>query len=235
MIGSGRGRREVLTLVAAAALVLAAVPSLLAHSLLSSPSAPPRPVNAAATHDATRVELVPGASEARYRAQEVLVGRGVNEAVGRTRDVSGAVALAPSGTVLGEQSRISVDLRTLQSDERMRDSYAQRMTLHTDRYPTADFIVGAAPDLPVPIPTAGEAVFRLLGDLTIHGVTRPATWQINATFADGEVVGTAVTDIHFTDFGMEPPRAGPVLSIEDALRLEIEFRAAITPAMSLGQ
>src|SRR4051812_38117096 len=52
-----------------------------------------------AAADATRVELVPGSTEARYRAQEVLSGYGVNEPVGRTSEATGAVLLDETGAV----------------------------------------------------------------------------------------------------------------------------------------
>jgi hypothetical protein len=31
---------------------------------------------------------------------------------------------------------------------------------------------------------------------------------------------------------MEPPRAGPVLSIEDSVRLEIDVRGAVAPSLA---
>jgi len=220
-----------------AALALAALP-LLAAALVAHPAADAVRgevvgLRAAAVADATRADLIPGGSEARYRAQEVLTGYGVNEAVGRTSDVTGAVLLDASGGVFADQSRISVDLRSLRSDSTMRDRYIQRSTLETQNYPTADFVVSAAPGLPSPLPASGDAMFQLVGDLTVHGVTQPTTWEVTATFGDGEVRGLAATSVRITDFGMEPPRAGPVLSIDDGMRLEIDFRASVSPSMGL--
>lgn len=202
----------------------------------------PPPVSAAASllrlnvvrtrRDAVRVELVSGAAEARYRAQEVLSGRGFNEAVGRTSAVTGGILLDDLGGVVASQSRISVDLTTLVSDNAMRDRYIQRATLQTEEYPTAAFQVMSAPGLPQPLPTSGTASFTLVGELTVHGVTRPTTWDATATFADGEVQGTASTTVLLTDFGMEPPRAGPVLSIEDAVRLELDVRGTVAPSLA---
>jgi polyisoprenoid-binding protein YceI len=114
----------------------------------------------------------------------------------------------------------------------MRDRYIQRSTLQTQQYPSAEFVVTAAPGLPIPLPTSGSATFELVGDLTVHGVTRSATWQTTATFAEREVTGTASTTVLITDFGMEPPRAGPVLSIEDAVRLELDVRATVAPSIA---
>jgi polyisoprenoid-binding protein YceI len=226
-------RGGVLALIAAGVLVVVAL-SVQASQIVPAAGATQSRSVVSAADDATRVDLPAGGSEARYRAQEVLAGRGFNEAVGRTSDVTGSLLLDASGAVLPDRSKISVDLRSLRSDSTMRDNYIRRSTLQSDRYPTADFVVGAANGLPSPLPTSGDATFELAGDLMVHGVTRPATWQVTATFAGGDVTGVAATDVRITDFGMEPPRAGPVLSIEDALRLEIEFRASVLPAVSLA-
>ena len=187
---------------------------------------------ARARHDAVRVEFVNGAGEARYRAQEVLSGRGFNEAIGRTASITGGVVLDDAGGVVPSQSRISVDLMTLQSDNAMRDRYIQRATLQTAQFPTAELQLTQAVGLPQPLPTSGTSAFTLMGDLTVHGVTRPTIWDATATFEEGEVVGTASTTILLTDYGMEPPRAGPVLSIEDAVRLELDVRGRVSPSLA---
>ncbi len=174
----------------------------------------------------TRLTLLPGASEARYRAREQLVGRTLpSDAVGSTTDVGGSIVLDSGGASVAERSRIAVDLRSLRSDESRRDNWIQRNTLETSRFPNADFAVEQVSGLPSPLPATGQASFQMLGNLTVHGVSRPVTWETTATFAADSVSGTATTDVTMTEFGMAPPRVGPVLSIEDGLKLEVEFRA----------
>src|SRR6185369_14148280 len=73
----------------------------------------PASARSVAHQDSTRVELVASGSEARYRAQEQLAGRGFNEAVGRTSGVQGAIVLGADGSVLADESKIIVDLSTL--------------------------------------------------------------------------------------------------------------------------
>jgi polyisoprenoid-binding protein YceI len=184
-----------------------------------------------AASDAVKLVLDSSASQARYRAREQLVGRTLpSEAVGTSRAVSGTLVLAPDGTFLADQSNISVDLRRLQSDESRRDNFIRGDTLQTNRFPMATFVPRQVQGLSVPLPTSGEATFQLAGDLTVHGVTKPVTWQVTAQFDGGSVSGTATTSVKITDFGMTPPRAGPVLSIEDALTLELAFTAAAQEA-----
>jgi polyisoprenoid-binding protein YceI len=228
-------RHAVKALIAATVLVLVAlvVPRLLVAAMPAVRAEALQPGSGAgAVQDTTRVDLVVDGSEARYHAQEVLSGRGVNEAVGRTPGVQGTILLDANGAVLPDQSKITVDLTGLKSDSALRDNYIKRMTLQTGQYPTADFTVTSAPGLPQPLPTSGNATFQLVGDLTVHGVTRPTTWDATATFSDGEVTGSATTTVLISDFGMEPPRAGPVLSIEDSVRLELDVKGTVAPSIA---
>jgi len=215
------------------AIVVAVVP-FAAEASKSAPAVSDVPLSAAvsARSEATRVDLIAGGSEARYRAQEVLAGRGANEAVGRTSDVAGMIQVEADGTIAPDQSRISVDLRTIRSDSAMRDNYIKRSTLRVDQFPMADFVVTGAPGLPVPLPTSGSATFELVGDLTVHGVSRPTTWEVTATFADREVTGNATTTVLMTDFGMTPPRVGAVVSIEDSVKLEMDVKATVAPSIA---
>jgi polyisoprenoid-binding protein YceI len=194
------------------ALVLA-----LAVGLLSGPEA------VSAQGQATRLTIAPG-SEARFRAREVLVGRTLpSEAVGVTRDVSGAVAIAPDGAILADQSAIVVDLRNLQTDTDRRDAFIKSNTLEVDQYPTVTFVPTAAEGLPNPLPGSGHASFLLIGDLTIRDATQPAVWNVTADFAETMVTGLAATSITFDQYGMEKPTVSRVLSIEDEFKLEIDF------------
>lgn len=192
----------------------------------SAPAATTAPAPAASGSNVTLV-LDASASSATYRARETLVGRSLpSEAVGTTKKVSGTIVLDPSGDPVDDQSHITVDLTTLQSDESRRDNFIKGQTLNTSRFPTATFVPRSVQGLPAPLPTSGQATFALSGDLTVHGTTRPVTWQVTATFGNANMTGNATTTVQITDFGMSPPKAGPVLSIEDQLTLELNFAAA---------
>jgi polyisoprenoid-binding protein YceI len=176
----------------------------------------------------TRVSAVPGASEARYRAHEQLVAQTLpNDPIGRTTDVSGELLLTPDGGVDSAASKIVVDLRTLTSDEEDRDEYIQRETLQTAQFPYAEFTPTSVSGLPMPLPTSGSSSFQLTGPLTVHGQTKVVTWDSTASFTGNVAVGTASVKVKITDFGMTPPQIFPVLSIQDELTLEIDYRASI--------
>ena len=173
-----------------------------------------------------RLVLDATSTQASYHAQEQLVGRSVgSEAVGTSNAVSGTLVLGQDGSVKSDQSQIQVDLRQLTSDESRRDNFIKGQTLQTTQYPTATFVPRSVQGLATPLPSSGQSTFQLGGDLTVHGVTKPVTWQVTAQFSDTGVSGNATTNVNISDFGMTPPRAGPVLSIEDGLTLEMVFTA----------
>jgi polyisoprenoid-binding protein YceI len=201
-----------------------------AQATQGTTAAQPTPPSVAAQPAAgasTRLVIDTSASKASYHAHEQLVGRTLpSEAVGTSSSVSGSLVLAADGSIVADQSKISVDLSKLQSDESRRDNFIKGSTLQTSRYPMATFIPREAQGLPSPLPTSGEVTFQLVGDLTVPGVTRPVTWQVTAEFGGATVSGAATTSVNISDFGMTPPKAGPVLSIEDGLTLELAFTAA---------
>lgn len=219
-------------LMATTVLIVAAVVApLMLAAAAPAPVVPVAP-RSAARLDTTRVDIVAGSSEARYRAHETLSGQGFNEAIGRTSGVQGAIVLDAAGGVVAEQSKIIVEMTTLTSDSTTRDNYIRRNTLQVDQFPTAEFTVTSAPGLPTPLPTSGNANFQLVGDLTVHGVTRPTTWNATATFSEGGVTAAATTTVLMTEFGMEPPKVGRVLSIEDSVQLELDVNGTVAPSIA---
>ena len=199
---------------------LAAAAALLA---LLTPG-PRRPAPHAALAGPIRLVLAPSGNEARWRVRERLASFDFpNDAVGVTRDIGGAIVLDDHGQVVPADSKITVNLTTLKSDRDMRDRYIQHRTLETDRYPTAVLAPTAFLKLRYPIPDSGTFTFEIVGDLTIHGVTKPTTWLVTAVARDGGFSGTALTRLTFEDFNLAQPRVPILLSIEDEINLEFQF------------
>lgn len=177
-----------------------------------------------------RLGLAGEGNLARFLVTEQLVGFDLpNDAIGTTSDITGQIVLAADGTVVSDESKFVVDLTTLKTDQSMRDGFIQRNTLQTSTYPNAEFVVTGITGLASPLPTSGAVTFQLIGDLTIHGVTRPTTWEVTAEIVGQELIGLAKTNFTFGDFGLTIPKVGRVLSIEDNIRLEYEFRLAVQP------
>ena len=62
----------------------------------------------------------------------------------------------------------------------------------------------------------------------MHGVTREVTWRVVATFAEGKASGLATTSFTFSTFNLTKRSLARVISVDDAINLEVEFRAAVT-------
>jgi polyisoprenoid-binding protein YceI len=215
----------------------AATPSPTPRTATPAPASPTATPAAQATQQASSegsqaptppggevVLTVAEGTEAAYVVREQLASLDFpNDAIGVTKQVEGAIVFRADGTVDAERSKLRVDLRTLTSDESRRDNFVRQNTLQTSQFPFAELVVQRVEGLSWPLPTAGSAEFQVHGDMTIHGVTKPLTWQVNATFSSTNVSGQATTDFPFGQFDMDVPRVFVVLSVEDNIQLRIEF------------
>jgi polyisoprenoid-binding protein YceI len=185
------------------------------------PQAPPKPFPLTLT-------LTDG-STASYRVREQLAGISFpSDAVGTSDALTGTIVLNKDGSIDSSQSKLTFDLRTLKSDQPMRDGFIQKRTLETDTYPTAVFVPKSIDGMPNPL--NGQFGFELKGDMTIHGVTAPVTWQGIATVDNnnGLVAGRAQTNFKFETFGLTVPQLARLLSVNDDIGLEIEVRFKIS-------
>jgi polyisoprenoid-binding protein YceI len=173
---------------------------------------------------------------ARYRVTEQLAGISFpNDAVGTTSAVTGTIVVNPDGT-FAPGSKLVVDLKTLTSDQPMRDGYIQTRTLETDKFPTLEIVPKRAIGLPAPLPASNQAQagFQLVTDMTLHGVTKETTWNIVATFANTTVGGRATATVEFATFNLTKPSLARLLSVDDKIHLEIEFRCSRTVVPASG-
>lgn len=175
--------------------------------------------------DTLRLVVANEGNEARYRVREQLARINFpSDAVGSTRVVSGRIVFDERGAIVAAQSEFIIDLASIATDSDRRDNYVRRNTLATAAHPSARFVPTGVTGLPFPLPASGEAQFRLTGTLTIREVTKPVSWDVTARFANGSVSGLAKTEFTFADFELPKPRVASVLSVDDDIRLEYEFR-----------
>ena len=173
---------------------------------------------------AVRLVIDTTATEVRYRVRERLVGKDLdNDAIGVTRAVSGQIALAADGSVVPDESKITIDVTGLKSDQDRRDGFVRRRLLVTDSFPSVIFAPTAIKDGPTTIPASGNGTFTLVGNLTVRGVTRPTTWTVKARYLPTSVLGSAATAFTFSDFTITQPRVPIVLSVSDTIKLEGDF------------
>ena len=168
--------------------------------------------------------VAPTGNEARYRIREQLVRMDLpSDAVGKTTEISGGIGVGADGQIILAESKFVVTVGSLKSDRDMRDGYVRRRVLETDQYPTVEFTPTGFRGLPKTLPTSGSHTFDVIGNLTVHGVTKPTTWHVTAEAKNGQVTGNASTLFTFADFNMPQPRVPVLLSVADSIRLEYDF------------
>jgi polyisoprenoid-binding protein YceI len=177
---------------------------------------------------AIRLEIQAG-SKAEYRVREQLARLNFpNDAVGTTESVTGAIVVRPDGS-FAPDSKLTIDLQTLRTDEPKRDGFVRENTLETNRYPRAEFVPQRQKGMPVPLPASSTANFQLIGDMTLHGVTAEQTWDVAASFAGDAVTAKATTKFNFAKYKITIPRIFGLLSVDDDIRLELNAKMLRRP------
>lgn len=223
--------------VAALALVLvlpaacggAASPSPSAVVVTVAPAASPSATAAATTApQASAITwTVDASSKATIRVREQLVRLpSPIDALITITGAQGAFTLNPDGT-FASNSKISVDMTTVTTDDRQRTDSIRRDPLEVTRFRTSELVPKTTTGLTLPLPSSGEFAFKLFGELTLHGVTKTVTFDVRATRADGRLTATAIANPSwkFGDFAMQPPTSFSVLSIVDEIRMEFALVA----------
>jgi polyisoprenoid-binding protein YceI len=173
--------------------------------------------------------VAPTGNEARYRVREQLAGVDLpTDAIGATKEVTGQIVVDANGTVNQASSKVTIGLKTMKSDKSRRDNYLKTHTLETEKFPSVQFVPTAIQGLTAK-PTATPSDFDVIGNLTVHGTTHPATWKVSAHADGNDIVGTAKTAFTFKDMGLDQPKVPIVLSVEDTIKLEYDFRFTPKP------
>jgi polyisoprenoid-binding protein YceI len=162
-------------------------------------------------------------SEAGYRVREQLAGFDAEtDAVGRTSDVGGSITLTGADDALQRtDGSITVDTTTIVSDEGRRDDRMRNEGLQTDQFPTATFTITEPVDIPAEAADGQEVELTLVGDLELHGVTKPVTIPATARLIDGQIQVAGTTTFALADFDITAPNVGGfIISIADEGALE---------------
>jgi polyisoprenoid-binding protein YceI len=206
-----------------------ALPSLPASSAAASPatSSEPGASTAGGGLDGTwQVDSTVGSfadfsgSFVGYRVQEELASIGAQEAVGRTPDVTGSLAI--SGATISAVE-VTADLTTLESDDDRRDGQLRRQGIETGTFPTSIFRLTTPVALGA-IPAEGDTIsVTATGELTLHGQTRTVEVPLQARLSGGVISVTGSIPIAFADYEIERPTSMLVLSIADAGTMEFQL------------
>ena len=149
---------------------------------------------------AFRLDVTEG-SKAGYRVREQLAGLSFpSDAVGSTSDVKGALVIKADGTLDNARSKITVDLRTLKSDQDMRDGFMRgERGLNTAKFDGGVCRQACRRDAwPLPSGQQAQTGFQLVGNMTLYGTTSEISWNVVITLNAKQVAGRATTEFPFT-------------------------------------
>jgi polyisoprenoid-binding protein YceI len=172
--------------------------------------------------------IVPAESEVRFVIDEVLNGS-PKTVVGVTSGVSGEIAVDFADTSTAQVRALSVDLTGLETDNGFRNRALHDAILQTGRaeFATATFVQTGISGLPQSVTVGQTYTFQITGDMTIHGVTKPLTFNATVTpVSETRLEGTASVSVLYADFDVRILRLpAQVASVEDTISLEIDFVA----------
>ena len=163
-----------------------------------------------------------GDTTAGFRIKESFAsGLTDHTAVGRSGDVTGSITI--DGTTIPEGGfTVGLDSLEFTDDPGIpvsnRANALKQNGLETDTFPEATFELTEPIDFGTE-PADGETVTATAtGDLTIHGVTKSVTFDVEAKVV-GDTIRVATVDpvpVKLADYDIEKPTLGPVASIDDA-------------------
>ena len=150
-----------------AAVAPTTAPAAAAPTSAAAANAPTAAPAASGAASGTRTfTIVPEQTEASYQVQEKFLNRELpNMALGKTNAVTGELQVSLDGKPSGKITKITVDLRTLTSDQSRRDSRIRTQWLESEKYPFAEFTSTDVQGTPDTYTEGQEVSFKLTGDM----------------------------------------------------------------------
>jgi polyisoprenoid-binding protein YceI len=174
---------------------------------------------------------VAAGSLAGYRVRERLANLDAeSDAVGRTSNVTGSITIESAGTTTTlTEGTLTVDTTTIASDEDRRDDRLRTEGLQTDQFPTATFTLTEPVEIPSAAVEGTASDVTLVGDLTLHSVTKSVWIPAKAQLVDGTIQVAGSISFALADYDIVAPNVGGfIISIADegALEFAVNFTKA---------
>jgi polyisoprenoid-binding protein YceI len=99
--------------------------------------------------------------------------------------------------------------------------------MEVDQYPEATFALTAPIEF-LSVPPVGEQITAsATGDLTLHGVTRPVTFDVTAEAGDDRIGVLGNIPVRFADYDIDNPSISGITTEDNGL---LEFVLVFEPA-----
>lgn len=149
-------------------------------------------------------EAVPGESTLAYRLVHPM-----HKVHGVTKDFKCTVDL--TADTVTSKIHVAADVKTFDSGNSNRDSHAMEV-IQARKYPRVEFESDS-------VKKEGDK-YRVAGNLTFHGVTRPVDFLVTPTFTPGKAEITGGFSVKLSDFKVERPS---LLFVPTEDKLDIAF------------
>lgn len=147
--------------------------------------------------------------------------------VGVTDQISGTLNFDPSAMGDSVRAEFTVDIKSLDTDNKIRNNHMRDNHLHTDQFPESSFILRSIGDIPVGKLNHLEPVtFDAQGEFSLHGVTNLIDVKITAIWDEQKktVETVAIFDIFLASYNIPRPQF-LVLKLDEKQSVEIKFTA----------
>lgn len=164
----------------------------------------------------------PSQTTVEYAVNEVLFG---NKQItrGSTNSVQGQFQVSlQNGKPTINMSQLQVDLRTLKSDNGMRDEAIRRQWLESNKYPMAVFVAKEVEGFPTEAVQGQSYSFKVIGDMTIRNITKSVTFDVTVSVSGTKLIGEGTTQIYMKDFGFDPPEILGRFTVSDPATITIK-------------
>lgn len=201
-----------------------------AAAIVTEPAVEPTVVPEAAVTPAQAAapvvfQLVQAESQARFIIDEVLRGSPTT-VVGVTDQVAAQIAIDPANPGATQLGSVTVNVRTMATDNDMRNRAIKNFILNTNNYEFVTFQPTELVGLPETVTVGQPFTFQIVGDLTIRDVTQAVTFEATVTpVSETRIEGLATTVFPYRDFGLSIPDSPSVDTVADNVSLELEFVA----------
>ncbi len=178
--------------------------------------------------------IVPAESQASYVAREELfqgaldkynLPIGDNTVTGVTDQIDGMLQLNLGASEPLGPNQFVVHLPSLTTGQDDRDGWIRENALESAKHPLAVFRGSGIRNAPADFLEGGEAVFDLVGEMTIREITHPMVFTVTVTLDGDTIRGMAEAHTSMTDWGFDPPIFARTLTVEDDFTLRISFTA----------
>jgi polyisoprenoid-binding protein YceI len=172
-------------------------------------------------------QIVPGESQVSYEVNVSLLNENnrIEITTGITNDVTGEVIVDRENPQNSIVRFVNIETPRLESSNEDFDNVVHDQYLESTDFPFITFIPREIQGLPTIYEEGQPFSFEIIGDLTIHQVTNPVTFDATVQLQDNSLTGEAVATVLMSDYDIGPILIEGLLESEDEVKLMIEFVA----------